>query len=127
MTKSTLNNRIHGHYMHQVFISLLRLGLLLEEWKINHPQVTGIQKNVFPSLLKKLFVNLSEKLQNSMNGFAACGIYPFDKEVVLRKFPSSSQDSEPNHILSGLLQDTLKRMRYGEGTSKQPRCIRVKF
>ncbi|KAJ8913064.1 hypothetical protein NQ315_006565 [Exocentrus adspersus] len=56
----------------------------LEEWKLKNKGV--IPKTVFPTLLKKAVESLGDREgDNARAGFKACGIVPFNPEVVLKK------------------------------------------
>ena len=59
---------------------------ILETWRLGSRYMDNLPKTVFPSLLYKLVRRL--KGCNLVSGFHASGIYPLDRQQVLKRFPS---------------------------------------
>nr|XP_023021896.1 uncharacterized protein LOC111510230 [Leptinotarsa decemlineata] len=81
---------------------------------------SGIPKNVFPGLLRKLLESLEDnRPKNIMAGFDKCGIIPLNPDRVLNMLPveNPSNDREDDIITSFV--HILKRMRYDENQLKQ--------
>lgn len=55
------------------------------------------RKNCFPGLLKKLFDEIGNTMSKNITaGFAACGIYPLNKEQLLKKLPDPTIKNKDN-------------------------------
>ncbi|XP_022177641.1 uncharacterized protein LOC111038724 [Myzus persicae] len=65
----------------------------LDTWKVKNSGT--IPKSEFPKLLRNTLESLSETMQNNIkSGFSATGIYPFNKQKVLNKVPSRSENND---------------------------------
>ena len=87
---------------------------MLFEWRKSAVgrQYTTLPKEQFAGLLKKLIDKLREGngKHNLVNGFKACGLYPFNPEEVFAKLHSENTMS-PSKALDQSLLDTLAHMR----------------
>jgi len=93
-----------------------RWGDLLRDWKdFGTEEFATIPKSSFPGLLARL---LDKDYSNSIiSGFAATGLFPFDPERVLRKFP---EDAGPTSTaVETALLNRLSDMRYNPGQTKR--------
>ncbi|XP_076807574.1 uncharacterized protein LOC143450773 [Clavelina lepadiformis] len=63
---------------------------ILAEWRKESRSKNSIPKNIFPMLLKRFCDGLNEKQQNLVAGFKACGIFPKDREQVLKRLPPAN-------------------------------------
>ena len=103
---------------------------LLFEWRKSAVgrQYTTLPKEQFAGLLKKLIDKLREGngKHNLVNGFKACGLYPFNPEEVYAKLPSENTMS-PSKALDQSLLDTLAHMRGSdaETTPTRPKKKRL--
>ncbi|KAG5873484.1 hypothetical protein JTB14_029161 [Gonioctena quinquepunctata] len=69
---------------------------VLTDWKLHNKGV--IPKQVFPSLLKKMLANCSEKISaNILSGFEATGILPYNPEKVLTKIRPRNDKANQNN------------------------------
>ncbi|KAG5865878.1 hypothetical protein JTB14_034855 [Gonioctena quinquepunctata] len=69
---------------------------VLTDWKLHNKGV--IPKLVFPSLLKKMLANCSEKISaNILSGFEATGISPYNLEKVLTKMRLRNDGANQNN------------------------------
>lgn len=88
---------------------------ILESWHKESRVKGSIPKNQFPGLLKKLQNQLKE--ENICSGFRAAGIFPTDRQMVLKRLPNHNQDTGANvtevfnEAISGMLK---KHCGYGE-------------
>ena len=67
---------------------------IMEKEKTSNPSSNSLNKGEFPRLLKELIdqTELNNK-DNLIAGFKACGIYPYDPSVVLKKFPGQCENT----------------------------------
>lgn len=78
-----------------------------------------MSKDVFPSLLKKLYALLypteEQKSESMKSGFKKCGICPFNEEIVLSRLPDGNTDTgfgtPVRHKVSAAVIDMLADMR----------------
>ncbi|CAI6376212.1 unnamed protein product [Macrosiphum euphorbiae] len=81
-----------------------------------------IQKENFPRLLKKTLENLSvSQITNIKAGFEATGIYPIDREKVLKRLPVEdliSINSSASIIVPEALHNIIKETRFGKVSEK---------
>lgn len=92
---------------------------ILSEWKENGGFTCAtLQKQDFPSLLKKLleYIEPSSK-ENLISGFKTCGIYPISIEELLKKIPQApvNESEIEDSFLKSLEQ---KRSQWTETTKK---------
>ncbi|KAE9528775.1 hypothetical protein AGLY_012350 [Aphis glycines] len=77
-----------------------------------------IPKEIFPILLKKTLEKLSvSQMSNVKAGFEATGIYPIDREKVLKRLPIEDLDSintSASIIIPEALHDIFKETRFGK-------------
>ncbi|KAG5865963.1 hypothetical protein JTB14_012192 [Gonioctena quinquepunctata] len=71
---------------------------VLEKWKLKHRGV--VPKAMFPKLLEQVIEKIGlRSRENSIAGFSACGIVPFNPNKVLHKTPRNvERDSVENEI-----------------------------
>lgn len=112
----------------------------LEDWKKSNLRASTVPKEVFPHLLKRALTEMdkvqpatvSEELHSSavtrnlISSFRATGIFPFNRDYVLRKIPDDSPEAQDRVRTSvrDSLTDFLKEQRYGnpiEPTRKKKR------
>ncbi|KAG5876799.1 hypothetical protein JTB14_014129 [Gonioctena quinquepunctata] len=85
---------------------------VLETWKLRNRGV--LPKTSFPKLLKKAVESVGLKSQaNSIAGFKACGIVPFNPDAVLKKIPRKAVDETLETSWKGALVDHLEQLRTG--------------
>ena len=106
---------------------------ILDGWKASgQKKAKTLNKDVFPSLLKKLYALLypsnTETSTNLQAGFKKCGIFPLDPSQVLRRLPEASLGStqeEPENVrtsVSDIVLGMLKTLRgVDDEKNKQPR------
>lgn len=99
----------------------------LGEW--NQRNNGCVPKHIFPRLLKKTLVSIETRsVQNMKSGFKASGIYPLNKNAVLRKLPDNvgSIEKIANTSFSEQLIIMFKEERFGkEGERNIPRKRRL--
>lgn len=104
---------------------------IMEEYKMKMPTATSLDKEKFPSLLCKLMDRLGmHGRDNLVAGFRACGIYPLNKQMVLKKFPEFSASEEcdnPIRTVSPALIDYLKQFKYNPGQRKKSNGARKRL
>jgi len=83
---------------------------ILAEWKESTNEMSTLSKDQFPKLLKKLEGIIGcRQAQNLISGFRACGIIPFDRNVVLAKLPSQQSQEISNQVLNDSVLTLLER------------------
>lgn len=90
----------------------------LKKWKTRNKGT--MRKDVFPRLLRKSIESLQEKLSdNIIAGFRGTGIFPLDRQQVLKRLPSDTVEdcaSEPAaQAMVATLTTMFKEARYGKG------------
>ncbi|GFN97405.1 tigger transposable element-derived protein 2 [Plakobranchus ocellatus] len=108
-------------------------GPMKREWrkimqchKQKYPTSASLEKSFFPDLLSKLMENLGMRSKHNMRaGFQACGIYPLDESVVLKKFPRASGTS-PTKVSEAVFQ-YLQKFKYSPNNEKPARVCRKKL
>ena len=87
---------------------------------------TGLPKEMFPKLLKKLMLKFAETgEQNLQSGFRATGIYPLDRNQILKKLPGTD-DTKSNESFGNSLNDTVIQFLRGIRNKKAARTQRKK-
>ena len=87
----------------------------------NGKKSTTLDKSKFPYLLNKVITNIDTRSgENLKSGFAAVGIYPFDRQKVLCKFPCDNVEGVNNSV-SQVFLSHLQQIRYSEESPKQQR------
>lgn len=82
---------------------------ILSVWKETKTgsRFTTIPKDVFPSLLKQLMVQLNENQgSNLISGFRKCGIYPFNKEELVSRLPNNENDCDKGIYWGSIFKST---------------------
>ncbi|KAJ4436215.1 hypothetical protein ANN_18845 [Periplaneta americana] len=95
---------------------------ILNDWRMaNVGRKEGvIAKARFPMLLRKLMMEVSENVwENLKSGFKKTGIFPLDKEEVLKSLPRDNLEQINSSVSESFLQH-LQQLRYGE----EPACKR---
>ncbi|KAF0708139.1 Jerky-like, partial [Aphis craccivora] len=65
---------------------------LLGEWEENNGN-NLVTKEIKPTLLRRLLLEIDPTITNNLkSGFQACGIFPCDVEVLLKKIPGQTTD-----------------------------------
>jgi len=81
-----------------------------------------IPKEIFPRLLKKTLEKLEiSQISNIKAGFEATGIYPINREKVLKRLPVEELDSinsSASIIIPEALHDIIKETRFGKVSEK---------
>lgn len=93
---------------------------ILEEWKQGPGKgEASVQKDRFPSLLKRLCDTL--KKENVISGFEKCGIVPLNREKVLKMLPSTNsthdQDKSGHMSVQAIdesFKELLQTLRHGD-------------
>jgi len=85
---------------------------ILENWRRESRNKGTIPKTQFPGLLKRLQSHL--KLENATSSFATCGIFPPDRQQVLKHVPQCNKDRSvgsegESEIFTGAVADMLKK------------------
>ena len=84
----------------------IKWSKILNAWKSSHLKENTVPKSVFPKLLKDLVGDLNE--ENLVNGFKKCGIYPLDRNQVLRRLAHETNSQEANQHVDECLINMLK-------------------
>lgn len=115
---------------------------VLSSFKASHLKTTGLPKDVFPSLLKRALEAMDQKetpvkkkkddsgaiSHNLRSGFAACGIFPYDPERVMKKLHTSEAASDDvQQQVSSSLVEFLKEKRFGNSLSISRKRKRTKL
>lgn len=93
---------------------------ILEEWKIKHRGV--LPKTEFPRLLKETIEKIGIRSEeNSIAGFKACGISPWNPDIVLHKLPRNNptvnRDNDDEHAWTQSIVEHLERLKSSTGTT----------
>lgn len=113
---------------------------ILDDWKKANLRATTVPKDSFPRLLKEGLLEMDKKPPNTrdtesppetsaikrnlVSSFKATGIFPLNREQVLRKLPEEVAQPEVENVVRDQLTDFLKQQRYGsssEPTRKKKR------
>lgn len=89
---------------------------ILDTWKSTQRNKSQIlQKDQFPRLLKKLFLTAcpNNYSENLISGFKQCGIVPFNPDAVINRLPKANTEEGLPELVSDVVVDILKNMRYG--------------
>lgn len=99
---------------------------VLTEYKTKHPHASGLCKDDFPKLLKKVIEKVEKNgSQNLVSGFESTGIYPLNANRVLQKIPSRNNTSEKvKENINDSVMDFLIKVRGPQ--DKQPTKRRKK-
>ena len=86
---------------------------ILEQWRKESRVKGSIAKSHFPSLLKKLCDGLARR--NMISGFRATGLYPLDRQQVLKRIPNANNQDldavggpETSNCLNASVMDLLQ-------------------
>ncbi|KAJ8969095.1 hypothetical protein NQ314_001926 [Rhamnusium bicolor] len=90
----------------------------LHKWKFRNMDV--ISKFEFPGVLKHVLDNLTNIVNNLLSEFAACGIYPLDRDRMLKKFPDHQSDEAVSNLaLNESFVNILKDARVGHKENRR--------
>lgn len=92
---------------------------ILRQWRDTESgsRVSGIPKDRFPSLLKKLTEAISPNVkQNLLSGFRKCSIYPLNKQELLDKF-QRREEVDKNAIGAAFLEHLQEKRKDIEGVN----------
>ena len=101
----------------------------LKKWRQETLRTGDIHKKIFPSLLTKLKIYISQIVSwNVISGFPCCGLYPLDWNEVLKRLPEKATQNlhftKSNNIsLSEMIKELLKESR---GQSREDKIKRGK-
>jgi hypothetical protein len=98
---------------------------ILDNWRKESRSKGSIPKTQFPNLLSKL--NNKLKAENITAGFEACGIYPLNKEAVLKRLPNANRDRGDSvgiHFNEAIM-NMLKKHCGSEPKEKKPRGKKI--
>lgn len=121
---------------------------VLTEWKSQNLKISAIPKDRFPSLLRKCLermdvvkVNVNKQNEhlpgnkevssikrNLINSFYATGIYPINKNEVLKKLPQEENINDIRNEMENSLTDFLRERRYGNnenGSARKKKRLRI--
>lgn len=107
---------------------------ILDKWKSGlRKKSQTITKEAFPGLLKQLcekVLDLNNVSTNLVSGFKKCGIYPFNPEEIISRLPdhvvaNESETNEINNVVSEVVVDMLKDLRYGSDSNSKKRRTKV--
>lgn len=100
--------------------------IIIDSWKQSlRKKSQTVPKEVFPQLLKKLCEAAAPegKSENLVAGFKKCGIFPWNPDAVLGRFPKESEETDENapatSVVSDVVVNMLKEMRYGDQENSQ--------
>jgi hypothetical protein len=92
---------------------------ILCDWKVTADRrLINLPKNHFPSLLRKLCDEIKPNAPKNLEaGFKACGIYPLDPQVVMKKLPITNEEAESptkkaRELVGEGVIDLLTKLRY---------------
>lgn len=82
---------------------------ILTNFKMTHHRAGPVPKNQFPGLLNELYEKLDfeNKQKNMVKGFETTGIYPVNRDKILKKLPdaqSIGQNEEQQHVSNAVMQ-----------------------
>lgn len=94
---------------------------VLKEWKETaaESRCTSVPKDQFPTLLKKLWDNLHTGPDNLIAGFRKSGIYPTDRQPVMKRLPSQSLDSSVSSVVGDSFLEQITKKREERTQSRQ--------
>ena len=72
---------------------------ILSKWRIESRVRCAIPKEHFPTLISRLWAML--KPENLLSGFRATGIFPINRQEVLKRLPDGDRDSGGDRGNSG--------------------------
>ena len=89
-------------------------GPMKREWRTSRCDdlPPHLLTSLFPGLLSKLMDRMGLRIPaNLMGGFKACGITPFNMDIVLRKFPRADETTERTRTISPSLLKYLQQYK----------------
>lgn len=92
----------------------------LNQWKNKNTRQNAIPKSTFPSLVNEALTRVNTVgniCDNLVSGFKTTGIYPYDRNIVLNKFPREI-DQE---VINDTLTDYLKSQRFDKSVRNHKR------
>ncbi|KAJ2947755.1 hypothetical protein O0L34_g9534 [Tuta absoluta] len=103
---------------------------VLDDWKKTNLRATTVPKDSFPALLKKGIITMDEKppknketeqetsavKRNLISSFKATGIFPFDREQVLKRLPQEGPVPDVENVVRDQLTEFLKEQRLGKAS-----------
>lgn len=100
--------------------------IVLEEWKLKNKNV--LPKNMFPFMLKNALDKVGSNVSNNIKAaFRACRIYPFDKEIVMRRMlnyePSESTCNDTLSWTKAFIDVLKERRGLNDSSSFQSKPI----
>ncbi|CAK8691083.1 unnamed protein product [Clavelina lepadiformis] len=98
---------------------------ILAEWRKGSRSQNSIPKNIFSMLLKRLCDGLNEKQQNLVAGFKACGIFPKDREQVLKRLPAPANSQPVQEVLGNAVATMLEEYISPRQTSSRKRGPKI--
>ena len=86
---------------------------VLKEWKQTAAgsRCKSVPKDQFPLLLKKMWDRLHTSSDNLIAGFRKSGIYPIDRQQVLKRLPSHSLDSSVSSVVGETFLEEIMKKR----------------
>lgn len=95
---------------------------ILTSYKVKNPRNSTLNKCSFPKLLNVLMGKIEINKKNIIeSGFRAAGIYPLNKNQVLKKLPNNKLDESITENIDGTLLSYLKELRTPSAASSKPR------
>lgn len=102
---------------------------ILERWRMNEGRTSSsIPKDRFPHFLKELYQSIEENREkNIRSGFRKCGIFPVNREEVLKQLPSYVNNAvqETEEHVNKAVVDLLKKFRYPEQPTQRTKRKKV--
>lgn len=84
-----------------------------------------VPKSQFPALLKETLESMNENMaRNIKSGFRASGVYPLDKNEVLKRLPDKNVAVDES-LLSSALKQHLNEMRFAKAKNPEPKRKRM--
>lgn len=96
----------------------------VKRYKDQDPKANLLVKTIFPAMLKELIGNLNVK-EHLPRAFEKCGLVPCNPDKVKERIPCVLQTEEIARHLDSVLVERLAVRRFGDGSKKKPRGLKV--
>lgn len=111
----------------------------LSKWKLQNLRLATVPKDTFAKLLKETLKCMDAKpprqqsdmpinsaiKRNLIKSFSASGIYPLDREQVLKRLPREFDEEDPTAEVESALTAMLKEQRFGDPGKPQQKRKRL--
>lgn len=93
---------------------------VLQQWKKHNKGV--VRKEIFPRLLNQALVSIAKNTETNIRaGFEATGIFPLDKQNVLKRLPNERAQQAADNLIFNCMTNLFEKTRFGNKDSTRNR------